>query len=276
MKTMMSGFLSVILILITFYVLLMLFLYFRQASFVFFPNQPSRALLSSPADIGLQYQDVMLQTKDKVKLHAWFVPNPNAKAVVLICHGNAGNISHRLDTIKTFYDMGLAVFIFDYRGYGQSEGRESEKGTYLDARAAFDYLLLSYKAEQIALFGRSLGGAVASELATKVSPAVLILESTFRSVPDMGAEHYPFLPVRLLSRIRYDTYRRLPQIKVPVFILHSPDDETIPYTHGRALYEVANEPKQFMDLRGDHNGGFLITSGYAEEIKRFLLKYISL
>jgi len=259
------------------YVLALVLLYFYQGRLIYLPNIPSRALQAKPTDINLPYQVVHLETQDNITLHAWFVPKTDAKGVVLFCHGNAGNISHRLDSIRIFNQMGLAVLIFDYRGYGESEltvGEIDERGTYQDVQAAWQYLRQSYKPDQIVLFGRSLGGGVATELATLEKPAALILESTFSSVPKMGSELYPFLPIKLLSRIRYDSLSKMARIKTPILFLHSPDDDLIPYSHGRALFSAAQEPKQFFDLRGNHNSGFLLTADYPKVIKAFLQKYM--
>ena len=220
---------------------------------------PYKTMKSSPSDIGLSYREVTFKTSDHVSIHGWFVGQGRDRDVVLFCHGNAGNISHRLDSFHVFDYLGLDTFIFDYRGYGKSEGSPSEKGTYLDVEAAWKYLVETEKINpnRIILFGRSLGGAVAAHLAVSVKANALILESTFTSIPDVGAQAYPFLPVRLLSRYRYDTRSVLPRIHLPVLVVHSPDDEIIPYNHGRALFEIANEPKQFLKIFGGHNEGFV-------------------
>lgn len=254
------------------YILIVLFIYFNQGRMVYFPM---KTMGGTPSDIGLPYREVGLVTSDGVGLSAWFVGMDKSRDVVLFCHGNAGNISHRLESLSIFHRLGLNTFIFDYRGYGRSGGEPSEEGTYLDAGAAWRYLTEAehIPPQRIILFGRSLGGAVAAQLATKVTPKALILESTFTSVTDVGARAYPFLPVRLLSRYRYDTRRLLPDIRVPVLVVHSPDDEIIPFRHGIALFEVANEPKRFLKISGDHNGGFF-NSGeiYTGGLNEFLLK----
>jgi pimeloyl-ACP methyl ester carboxylesterase len=165
------------------------------------------------------------------------------------------------------------VFIIDYRGYGQSEGRPNEAGTYLDAEAAWRYLVedRGIEPKQIIAFGRSLGGAVAAWLAIEHPPKGLILESTFTSVPDMAARQFPFLPVRWLARTQYNTIDRLPQIYVPLLISHSPDDRIIPYSHGQRLFEVANTPKYFLRMKGGHNEGFLITGKpYEDMLQKFI------
>jgi hypothetical protein len=165
------------------------------------------------------------------------------------------------------------VLIIDYRGYGKSTGRPSERGLYRDADAALAYLLeeRNLPRERIVLFGRSLGGAVAANLAAREPVGALILESVFTSIPDIGAELYPFLPVRLLVRYEYDIVKALESVRVPVLVVHSPDDEIIPYAHGRAVYEAAPEPRQFLQIEGDHNRGFIRSrSRYMAGLNQFL------
>jgi hypothetical protein len=192
---------------------------------------------------------------------------------LLFFHGNAGNISHRLDSIRIFADLGLDVFIFDYRGYGLSEGSPSEPGTYRDATAAWRWLTgeRGLAPGQILLFGRSLGAAVALELATRVEPAGVILESAFTSVPDLGAAIYPWLPVRLLSRYRYDNLGRIASVRAPLLVVHSRGDEIVPFRQGQALFAAASEPKRFLELQGGHNDGFLASGvGYRRGLAEFL------
>jgi len=227
-----------------------------QQRLVFFPEA---TLAATPADVGLPFEEVRIPTEDGPVLHGWLVPGAEGAPVVLFCHGNAGNISHRLESLRLFHMLGLSTLIFDYRGYGMSEGKVSEAGTYRDARAVWRYLTgeRGVKPERIILFGRSLGGAVAVELATEVRPAALVVESAFTSVPDMAAQVYPFLPVRLLARIGYDSLTRMDQVSGPVLVIHSRDDELVPVEHGRRLFEAAPEPKRFLEIRGSHNDGFI-------------------
>ena len=180
-------------------------------------------------------------------------------AVALIMHGNAGNMSQRMDTIAMFHRLGYGVLIFDYRGYGRSTGRPSEEGLYRDAVAAWDYLTRQrgIAPGQIVLFGESLGGAVAAWLAAHERPGALVLSSVFTSAPELAADLYPWLPTRWLVRLRYDTRAALTQINCPVLVAHSPDDEIIPFRHGQMLYEAAPEPKAFLQLAGGHNDGFI-------------------
>ncbi|MBN1867307.1 alpha/beta hydrolase [Candidatus Sumerlaeota bacterium] len=260
------------LVLAGFYLVLCVAVFLLQGRLLYFP---SRDVGQMPSDARLDFEDLTLETSDGEKISAWYVPAREPRGTVLFCHGNAGNITHRIATLLLLNDLRLNVLIFDYRGYGESSGRPTEKGTYLDARAAWDYLVekRGAKPKEIVPFGRSLGGAVAAHLAAEVEPRALILESTFTSIPDMGARTYPFLPVRLLCRFDYDTREILPNVRCPVLIVHSPNDEIIPYNHGRALYDAANEPKTFLELRGSHNEGFLDTGNeYNEGIDGFLKK----
>lgn len=234
---------------------------------------PGRTVRYTPRDTGLSYEEVILETEDQVQLCAWLVPAERPRAVVLLCHGNAGNISDRLDTIRLFHELGLTTFIFDYRGYGASRGSPSEKGTYLDAEAAWDYLVHTKEipAGDIIVFGRSLGGAVAARLAEQRAPKALILESSFTSVPDLGARLYPFLPVRLLSRFSYNAEKHVRGITCPVLVVHSPQDEIVPFTLGQRLFDAANEPKTFLQIRGGHNEGFLVSGRvYTDGIDAFI------
>jgi fermentation-respiration switch protein FrsA (DUF1100 family) len=250
-----------------------LYLYLMQGRMIFAPNIPSRKLAASPADIGLEYDTVTLVTRDGVKLHGWYIPAPEQKEVLLFFHGNAGNISHRLDSLKIFNDLGLATLIIDYRGYGLSRGSISEHGMYLDAEASWAYLVETREipAGRIIVFGRSLGAAVAAYIAAERTPAGLILESAFTSIPELGARMYPLLPVKLLSRYRYDNCKALQSVTCPVLVIHSRSDDIIPYENGRMLYECAGKPKEFLEIRGGHNDGFL-SSGqvYSEGIRKFI------
>ncbi len=246
------------------------FLFIFQSHYIYYPE---RVLSVTPHSIGLQFESVSFETTDGVQLSGWFVPSESARGVILFCHGNAGNISHRLDSIQIFHQLGLDVFIFDYRGCGQSEGRPTEQGTYKDAEAAWRYLIeeRQVKPNEVIIFGRSLGGAVASWLAQSHTLGGLILESTFTSLPDIAAGLYPYLPVRLLLRFEYNTAEYLGRVDCPVLIVHSRDDEIMPFNHGQQLFESAKEPKKFLETTGTHNNGF-ITSGkrYEDGLHTFI------
>ena len=269
----MNGFVSVVSIFAIGYAVLAAAVFFYQPNLLYFPDMPTRQIELTPGDIGLDFESVTLDTSDNEQLHAWFVPADLARGTLLFCHGNAGNISHRLESIRLFHELGLSVLIFDYRGYGQSSGKPTETGTYRDAGAAWQYLVeqRGIPPQRIILFGRSLGASIAAELASRQAAAGVILESAFTSVPDVAAKFYPWLPVRWMSRYQYNTLKKLADIHSPVLIVHSRDDEIIPYTHGENLFAAASEPKQFLQLRGGHNDGFIVSGdGYVRELDVFL------
>jgi fermentation-respiration switch protein FrsA (DUF1100 family) len=254
------------------YVFLAGVLFFAQAHLIYYPNY-ERRIASTPLDAGLAYESVEISTVDGETLHGWFVPAPAATGTVLFFHGNAGNISHRMEYLSMFNSLGYNTFIFDYRGYGESSGAPSEPGTYRDAQAAWEYLTKkrSIPPCRIILFGESLGGAIAAWLAAREKPGLLVLASVFTSVPDMAAKLYPFLPVRLLSRFEYNTLESLRSITCPVFVAHSPSDEIVPFAQGQALYEAAPHPKQFLELQGGHNNGFIfMRKEWADTLDEFI------
>ncbi len=236
---------------------------------------PYKAIESTPDSIGLKYEDIYFRTPDGARLNGWFIPDGSSpRATVLFCHGNAGNISHRFDTIKIFNDLGLNVFIFDYRGYGKSTGFPSEKGTYLDARAAYDYLLTrkDVDKERIVVYGKSLGGAVGVELATRTGVCAVISDSTFTSTVDMGKEIYPFLPLETFITMKYDTLSRIGRLSVPTLVIHSENDEIVPFRHGRKLFEEAGGSKRFHRMRGGHNDAIIM---YGDEFKEGINTFLT-
>ena len=237
------------------YVGLCLVLYLFQTRLVF---HPSSSVSITPEAVGLVYEDVYLNAAG-VQIHAWYIPAENAKLSVLFCHGNAGNISHRLETLSLLNSLGVNVLIFDYAGFGYSKGNASETQTYFDVEAAWRYLVdeKSTDPAEIVVFGRSLGGAVATWLAAKENPGGLILESTFTSIIAMGVKLYPMFPVSLLARVRYDSSEIIGEVKSSKLIIHSRDDDTIPFQHGVTLYNNAKGRKRFVEIEGPHNSGFL-------------------
>jgi len=244
--------------------------YFLQDRLLYYPL---REIAATPAAAGLDFEEVRFQARDGTALHGWYVPAADARATLLFCHGNAGNISHRLDSILIFNRLGLNVFIFDYRGYGLSGGRPGEKGIELDAHAAWRWLVEGRHSDpsRLIVFGRSLGGAVAAGLAGTRRCGAVILESVFTSYPDMGRVHYPWLPVRLIARYRYAAIEKVSRFTVPALIVHSPEDEIVPFGHGRALFGACPEPKYFLEIRGGHNDGFLLSGAvYVQGIDRFI------
>jgi fermentation-respiration switch protein FrsA (DUF1100 family) len=265
---------SILFIAASVWLLLSALLYIAQPHFIYFPH---RELTWTPSAVGLAYEDVELVTADDIRLHGWYVPAENPAATLLFLHGNAGNISHRLESILNFHGLGLSVFIIDYRGYGRSEGRPSETGTYLDAQAAWEYLTVArgQAPERIVIFGRSLGAGVAAWLATQFTPGAVILESAFTSVEDMARRYYPYLPVRLLVRIHYPTRDRIARVRAPLLVIHSRDDEIIPFEHGRRIHAAAAEPKSLLEIRGGHNDGFLVSEEhYLRGLREFLHRHL--
>lgn len=261
---------SLLIVFVVAYSILGWSLYFMQPAFLY---HPVREVNYNPGDIGLAYEKIAFKSSDSLKLSGWWVPAEKARHTILFCHGNGGNIAHRLDSINIFNELGLNCFIFDYRGYGNSQGKPSEEGTYLDARAAYQWVTETrgIRPENVILFGRSLGGAVAANLAAQVQARGLILESTFTSYPDMGSKFYPYMPVRLFAAFSYKTIDSVRNINVPLLVIHSRTDELVPFEFGLRLYDAANEPKEFLEIFGCHNDGFLFTGdAYTQGLSAWL------
>lgn len=238
--------------------------------------QPTRRFDASPEILGRPWENVELVAADGVRLHGWFFPadptSTNRHLALLHCHGNGGNISHRLPAADQWLQAGLNVLLLDYRGYGQSAGRPSEAGTYLDAQAACQWLVQrGFSHDRVIALGESLGGGVVTELARREPLGGLVLQSTFTSLTDAGAELFPWLPVRLLSRIRYPSRERLAGLSLPVLVLHSRQDTLIPFHHGERLFAAAREPKLLGEIAGDHNDAFDADRGeYLRAVRAFL------
>jgi len=237
---------------------------------------PSQQVKSIPEDMGIPYEDITFRTKDDVFLNGWLIKADDAAgttSTLIYFHGNAGNIGDRFDKIALFHQLGVNLFIIDYRGYGNSKGSPSEEGVYLDAQAAYDYLMTrnDINKAKIISYGVSLGGAVAVDLAQKRKVAGLICESTFSSAADMGKKIMPFIPSFLLN-IKFDSLSKIKDIDCPKLFIHSKQDTTVPYKLGRKLFEAAGEPKSFLEIGGDHNDGYFesrrdFSSGVAEFLK---------
>ena len=246
-------------------------LYIMQPKFLY---SPVREIACTPGDLGLDFEEVVFKSADGLQLSGWYIPAEKSEFTVLFCHGNGGNIFHRLDSINIFYNLGLNCFIFDYRGYGKSEGKPSEEGTYLDVRAAYKWLTKKKKisAGNIIIFGRSLGGSIAAQLASKVRARALVVEASFTSYVDIGKKFYPYMPVRWFARFSYRTIDYIKNVHCPVMFIYSRNDEVVPFEFGLELYEAANEPKEFVEIFGSHNDGFLVSG---ETYKKAWLKWLT-
>jgi uncharacterized protein len=225
---------------------------------------PSRTFYATPADVGLRHEDVRFEAEDGTHLHGWWIPAPRrpASAHVLLCHGNAGNIGDRVLHARLLADAGLDVFLFDYRGYGSSEGSPDEEGTYRDARAARAAVLRQDGVDggRILYLGESIGGAVALALALEAPPLGLVLQSAFTSIRDMGRLHYPVIPSALVPDA-YPNLRRVAALRSPLLVIHGDRDDIVPVAHGRALFDAAPEPKRLEIVRGAGHNDLLAAMG---------------
>jgi fermentation-respiration switch protein FrsA (DUF1100 family) len=274
-RKVLTSFAVVVLALVVVVAVLLGHVLLNQGSLVYFPDRHVRF---TPRDLGMAFEDVRLTASDGVSLAAWFVPAPHSRGVLIFCHGNAGNMGDRVAKLRLLNDLGLSVLAFDYRGYGQSQGKPSEEGIARDMDAAIAHVLESraIPLERIVFYGESLGGAVAVAAAARHRPAALVLESTFTSARDMAHHHYPFLP-SFLVRIGYDALACIRTLSCPKLILHSPQDRIVPFDMGRTLYDAAPEPKYFANLVGDHNSGGIVESREAfDALTAFLDAFVPL
>jgi fermentation-respiration switch protein FrsA (DUF1100 family) len=265
-EKMINGIVSVLIVLL----IVNAWMYFQQSAMTFYPY---RKLYQTPGDWGLAYEDVFLTTPDGTRLHGWYLPREGSQRALLFMHGNGGNISHRGDSLAIFHRLGFNVFIFDYRGYGRSEGAPGERGLYEDAATAWQHLVeqRGFDKKDIVLFGRSLGATVAAKLAAEVEPAGLIMESSFSSARSFAQAVLPLLSRIVVMRYRFDTAAYVRQVTCPVLVAHSPDDDIIPFQLGEAVYAAANQPKTFLTMQGDHNSGFLQSQpGYEQAFAEFI------
>lgn len=246
-----------------------IYLYVQQPVMVF---HPLKELEVTPKDWGLSYENVNLRTVEDEKVSAWYLPHPEAVKTILFFHGNGGNISHRGDSIYIFHKLKLNVLIVDYVGYGDSDGSPSEIGLYQSADAAWQYLVKVKKINQdsIIIFGRSLGGAVATDLASRVKAGGLILESSFSSVRDILNIIMPILSPFIYLRYSMDSFSKLTRVDVPVLIIHSAEDEVIPFQLGQKLFYAVESKKEFLQISGGHNDGFMQSIGpYMQKLRLF-------
>lgn len=235
---------------------------------------PEKVIFAHPGSYGFEYDDVWLTASDGARVNAWWVPLSDDAPVVLYSHGNGGNMSTRMEVVKRLREAGASVLLYDYRGYGRSPGTPTEAGTYRDGEAAYAWLLgRGVDPRRVVFLGESLGCGVAVELALRHRPAGLIFESGFTSIVDMGKVVFPSLPVAWMTRYRYDNLSKIASLPCPLLVLHSPQDEIIPYEMGRRVFAAAPEPKEFFELKGDHNEGYLETgAAYTGALRAFLRK----
>ena len=241
-----------------------------QSRLLYFPRRDYDA---DPTDVGLAFEDLTLTTADGVALAAWYIPHDNPRGTLIFCHGNAGNIADRLGDVQLLHGMRLNVLMFDYRGFGRSTGRPTEQGTYEDAETVWRYLVETRREspQRIVVFGRSLGGAVAIELAGRRELAGLIIESSFTNIVDIGRLHYWFLPVSWIVSYRYASIDKIPHITCPKIFFHGTDDRLIPIEYGRRLFEAAAEPKRFVETPGEHHtAGYSYSPQYSIQLVAFL------
>jgi fermentation-respiration switch protein FrsA (DUF1100 family) len=242
-----------------------------ENSLVFYPDE---GFDDSPSNWNLPYRDVLLRTKDGEKLHCWFFPLSGESPTVLFFHGNAGNISHRIENVQRLVERGISVFLLGYRGYGKSTGRPSEKGIYLDGLAAYDYLAETERIspDRIAIFGRSLGGAVAIEVALQRGVKCIVIESTFTSLRDMSKTIFPWSLFSPFVPNHYDSGTKIAALSVPKLIVHGKNDEIVPFWMGEKLFALAKEKKKFLAIEGaGHNNTYIIGgSVYLNELANFI------
>lgn len=233
---------------------------------------PMKEIEITPDSFGLAYEEIDLITSGNKKINGWYIPSEKSQYTILFFNGNAGNISHRIEKIYLLHNLGMDVYIFDYRGYGKSEGSPSEQGLYKDAVSIYEYLLKERKihAGNIVLYGESLGGAVAIDLASKVKVCALITEGTFSSVRDMARVIYPFIP-SIPWWTTYDSVSKIKKIICPKLIIHSIDDDIVPFRLGEKLFNSAADPKKLLKIKGSHNTAFMDSiSEYQKRIGEFL------
>ncbi len=263
---------KILILLLLIIVLFVAYVRYLEENTVF---HPSRELTVTPTQAGLDYDDVYFPTEDGLKINGWLVKASNTASTLIFFHGNAGNIGDRVEKIEMFHKMGLNVFIVDYRGFGRSQGVPTEEGIYKDAIGTYDYLLTrkDIDLQKLVAYGASLGGAVAVDLASKRKVAALIIDSSFTNAADMAKAIFPFIP-SFLIQAKMDSVSKINHITVPKLFLHSRTDETVPFELGEKLFRRAAEPKEFVELKGNHNDGYVISENvFQKHMRQFLQKY---
>lgn len=271
----MKSFISILVTIAGIYLALMGLMYIFQDKLLFMPWSE---IAHSPESAGMIAEDFWVKTNDGVRIHGWYFPNEGAEYVIVLSHGNAGNISYRLDIAQTLLRSGAAVLMYDYRGYGKSEGRPSEKGLYSDINAVINGLITqkSYAENRIVMYGRSLGGAVAAKAAAERDLGGLVIDSAFKNLRSMIRDVYPFVPAQL-AKYKFPTDEYIQYERTyPIMVMHSPGDEIVGFHHGEYLYEQLQEPKRFIELRGGHNDSFYLSADMIESSWRWYLNEISI
>ena len=257
-----------------FFVFIFFYLKYFERSGIYYPEKD---FIFTPDDYRLEYEDIFFVSEDNLRLNGWFIPAEAPRATILFSHGNAGNMSHRLQIIEIFHRLNLNVFIYDYRGYGKSQGVPSEQGLYRDVQAAYRYLTEQRKldAASLVIFGKSIGANVAIDLASRVEAGLFISDSGFTSAYEMGRRLFPYLPVKFLISIKYDALSKIKDITIPKLIIHSQEDEIVPFRMGQRLFEAAAEPKEFYPMKGTHNEAIIeFEKEYYSKLDNFLTKYL--
>jgi len=261
--------LDIIIIILSIYVFIIFYMFINQESYLFFP---SKEYISPPKSLSIE--EIWLKTNDGEKLHAWWLETGENNKTAIFFHGNAGNISDRVSQVEILKKLNLNALLIDYRGYGKSSGQiKKEEDIYLDSLAAWNYVIKEKGVQEkdIIIWGRSLGGAAAIDLAQNKNVSAVIAESTFYSVVDMAKKQYWFLPVGLIAKYKFLSNDKIKNIKAPIMIVHSRDDEIIPFEQGKRLFDNANKQKIFLEIAGGHNSGiFESYDKYIKEIDDFL------
>ena len=267
------------------YICISLYFFFKQKSMIFFPYSDWE---QTPSDIDIYWEEFKIKTPDNELISAWFIPcssdtnSPNslnneansdiATSCIIFSHGNGGNISHRLETIKLIHNLGYNLLIYDYRGYGKSTGEIKTAGTYTDVITVYDFLTKEKGFEKIVSHGRSLGAAMASKLAKERLCVGLVLESAFTSLGNLAAEDYPYLPIKLLLLHNYKTLHDAKESSCRALVIHSPEDLMIPFNHGQVIANQLGLRAELLEITGDHNDGFLVSGKkYSDALGKFYL-----